>query len=502
MAVVALNRLGFGPRPGDIEAFNALGDNDTDRLHAWVDQQLDPENIDNTQLDRQVAFTGYESIGLSRRQSWVNYVRNEDGEYNAATPLVETRLHTLQRAVHSNAQLVEMLADFWHSHFNVYGEASIVRSMMVSYDRDVIRAHMLGNFREFLGAVAQSTAMLFYLDNVQSTDAGPNENWARELLELHTLGEEHYLGAGVLQSDVETDADGRPVGYVDDDVYEATRAFTGWTVAAGRNDGADTGEFLYVRDNHDRFQKQVLGRFLQADQADLADGNDVLDVLAEHPGTAKHVCQKLCQRLIADNPPQSLVESAAAVFMDNTAEPDQLKLVVEHIVKSADLVASFGQKVRRPFDFLAAFLRHTDTQLNYGDGTAQNLLRAYNRMGQQLFAWPAPDGYSDQSQDWLNTNSIFTRWWFANEMLSAREDDNWIVDLDMPREITSANGIVDFWLMRVLGFMPAESTRQPIVDFMAQGFDADFDLGRNDETEQRTRAVVALIHMSPEYVWR
>lgn len=504
LATLVFNRMGFGPRPGDREAFNDLGGDDTARLEAYVEQQLNPGSIDDADAERRIATADFASLDQGRRLSWTTYVRRSDEEIRADQPLQDLRRLTTLRALYSNRQLVEVLADFWHNHFNLQGDSGVIFSMIMRYDRDVIRPNLLGNFRTMLGAVAESTCMLYYLDNYLSTDAGPNENWARELLELHTLGAEHYLGAGLLQSDVEVDDQGVPTGYVDDDVYEATRAFTGWTVANSEDD--DSGEFLYVRDNHDRFQKQVVGRFLEADQPDLADGNDVLDVLASHRGTAVHVSRKLCRRFVSDEPSEELVTSAADVFGGAVDDDDQIAQVVRHILLSDEFRTSFGAKVKRPFEFTMGFLRQTEIDVGFGiddeDGTA--VLRSYGELGQPLFGWPAPDGYADSANYWLNTNSIFKGWRLANAAVASTTDEQWTIDLDrrVPADVKSSVDLVDFWTNRVLGFeLPAE-TRTPLVEFMAAGFDATLDLPDDDDTEDRRRALVALVFMTPEYLWR
>ncbi len=513
VATFLLNRIGFGPRPGDVARLAELGSTDAEIVAAYVSSQLEPSEIDDGDAERRIAAAGYETLALSREQSWERFVVNEDGEADRSQPLRELERLTLLRASYSERQLEEVLADFWHNHFNVYGPDDPVRSMIMRYDRDVIRPNVLGNFRELLGAVAESTCMLYYLDNYRSTDAGPNENWARELLELHTLGAENYLGSDSLQSDVPTDDDGNPVGYVDDDVYEATRAFTGWTVHE------ETGELLYERDNHDRFQKQVVGRFIEADQDDLADGNDVLDVLAAHPGTARHICRKLCRRLVADDPPDDLVGSAAEVFLAESDSSDQLKQVTAHILNSEHFLASAGEKSRRPFEFAVSLVRQTGLDLNWAreDEQSNRFLRQFNQLGQPLFAWEPPDGYPDETTYWNNTNSLLQRWTLANDLLADRAEiivsgegedeetiDQYVVDVVGPmRDVdNTAEGIVDFWLDWLLGAEVISDTRDPLVDFMAQGFDRTFDLGESDDVEERIRALVALIFMTPEYLCR
>jgi uncharacterized protein (DUF1800 family) len=337
--------MAFGPKPGDLSDFNSLGSNSKDRLYAYIDQQLDPAAIDDSACDARLAEAGFTTLEKSRVELWSDHIVNYGGDYYYRTqPMREVDRAAFVRAIYSRRQLVEVLADFWHDHFNVYGWEYPIYAMFAYYDRAVIRANLLGNFRTMLGKVAKSTTMLYYLDNYTNTRAGPNENWAREVFELHALGAENYLGVR-RQSEVPTDEKGRPVGYVDDDVYEATRCFTGWTVAnSDSSPGGHTGLFLFRDDWHDRFQKTVLGAFIPADQETTKDGDDVLDVLASHPGTGRHICRKLCRRLIADNPPESVVQSAAALFSEKSEAPDQLAQVVRHILRSTEFRMTWGQK--------------------------------------------------------------------------------------------------------------------------------------------------------------
>jgi uncharacterized protein (DUF1800 family) len=192
--------------------------------------------------------------------------------------------------------------------------------------------------------------MLFYLDNYVNQAGGPNENFARELLELHTLGSEHYFGTQD-PGTVPRLPDGTAIGYVERDVKEVARCLTGWRLDDGSGDAGtrNTGAFLYYPAWHDQETKTVLGRSLAANQPDMRDGTDVLDFLASHPSTAQHVCRKLCQRLIGDDPSASIVESSAQVFLAARTASDQLRQVVRQIVRSSEFADSFGQKLKRPF---------------------------------------------------------------------------------------------------------------------------------------------------------
>ena len=331
IALVVLNRMGFGPRPGDVAAFNALGVDDDARLAAYVGQQLnpDPNEANDTEYhQRRNGLNGYPNPGFttlakSLTQLWQDH---EIGNVQPGRPVEETRLNTYLRMVYSKWQLQEVLADFWLNHFNIYGFENYTQETFVHYDRDVIRANLFGNFRTLLEAVARSTSMLYYLDNYTNTRNGPNENWARELFELMTLGAENYYGVGsqavvpewgpgvVWPAGTPSAGEPIPAGYVDNDVYETARAFTGWGVSGA------LGTFLYSASNHDNFQKAVLslGQVnIQPNQADEKDGEDVLDMLAAHPGTGRFLARKLCRRLISDDPPEALVEAIGDIFTAN-----------------------------------------------------------------------------------------------------------------------------------------------------------------------------------------
>ena len=348
--VVALNRMAFGPRPGDVAEFNALGGNDAQRIQVYVNQQLNPAGINDSACNAKIAAAGFTTINKTRAQLRQDRVESGVGWYERMRPFWETERLTFLRAVHSKRQLVEVLADFWHNHFNVYGYDYYCGPMWVHYDRDVIRGNMLGNFRQMLEDVARSTCMLYYLDNYTSSNAGPNENWARELCELHALGAENCLGV-MRQVDVPLDGQNRPIGYVDDDVFEATRCFTGWTF------DWDTGLFDYRGDWHDHFQKTVLGDSISPNQAPEKDGLDVLDVVARHPGTARHIARKLCQRFIADELPQNVIDAAAAVFESAVDDADQLEQVVRTILLSQEFLTTWGEKIKRPFEVTVSAMR-------------------------------------------------------------------------------------------------------------------------------------------------
>src|SRR5262249_7649149 len=228
----------------------------------------------------------------------------------------------------SERQLQEVLTDFWFNHFNVDARKIEDKPVVLEYERDVIRPRVLGRFRDLLGATAKSPAMLFYLDNWLSRANGLNENYGRELMELHTLG-----------------VDG---GYTQNDVVNVARAFTGWTM---RKPHEATG-FVFDPKMHDRGPKKILGRLLPANRG-IEDGEEVLDLLARHPSTARFIASKLARRFVADDPPQALVDRAAKVFLKSDGD---LRAVVQIILTSPELYAASAMraKAKTPFEFVAS----------------------------------------------------------------------------------------------------------------------------------------------------
>jgi len=500
LEVIALNRMAFGPRPGDLEAFLALGASDEERLQAYVDQQLDPASIDDSECDAKLAEQNFATLDLSQEQIWIAYVKRE-GEANQDNdrylPVKETRHATFIRAVYSKRQLNEVLADHWHNHFNIYGWEYWTAPNFVQYDRDVIRQHMLGNFREMLEAVAQAPAMLYYLDNQSNEGGDPNENFARELFELHGMGAENYLGVRSTSDPAIFDENGERIGYVDEDVYGATTCFTGWRV-----DG-ETGMFYFDDSKHFPFQKFVLGQEIPSFQG-VQDGHDVLDLIAEHPGTARYICRKLCRRLISDDPPESMVEAAAAVFMAQRNAPDQLKQVTRTILLSPEFRTTWAQKIKRPFEYAVSLLRASNAEFDPVDRFYWN----YDSTGQPLFRWPPPNGYPDNKEDWNGTMPTLQCWRFCNFAVDWEYDEGPMQDQrrlrfdeQMPSAVKTPIQIVDYWSNRILGRVLPPEEYQPIVDFMAFGRNPTQELPASD-IEERLRYMIALIFMSPSFRWR
>lgn len=502
--VIAANRIAYGPSPELREEWNALGATDDARLGAYVDQQLHPGALEDSEyLDRRDR-ADFASLWKPLDVLWQHHHLGKQGDHDRSTPLVEAELDFFLRAVHSRRQLQLRLTEFWLDHFNIYGWDYWSKPVWTDWVR-LLRDHALGNFRTLLHAVARHPAMLYYLDNQDSTVAGPNENWARELMERHTLGAENYWGV-VPWQEVAVDADGVPLGYCDDDVYEATRAFTGWTVANGRHGRPDTGAFHYEAESHDRFQKIFLGRFLAADQPPLLDGNDVLDALADHPGTARHIAGKLCRRLVSDHPSQQLVDAAAEAFHGHRDEPFQLRRTVAVILRSEEFRSTWGGKVKRPFEIAAGALRASGFRLDFAPGAddLSSFLWRYDHAGQPLFAWPAPDGYPDVAEKWESSTPRVMSWrlllWMAGASDEAKAPRLPGI-AHTPPVFRSARAVTDYWIERLLARPLPEAERQAVLDFMAQGFHPEIDLDWSDsDTTERLRSMIALILSTPAFL--
>ena len=310
------------------------------------------------------------------------------------------------------------------------------------------------------------------------------------------------------QNQVPVDGQGRPIGYVDADVFESTRCFTGWSFANGTSGDGDTGLFHYRPEWHDRFQKTVLGTFMPQDQPDMKDGQDVLDALASHPGTGRYIARKLCQRFISDDPPQSVIDTAAALFTAQWQAPDQIKQVVQTILLSDEFLTTWGEKIKRPYEIATSALRAGKTNFVPGvdSGDTNSFFWRYDGAGQRLYGWPAPNGYPDAKGAWKSMTPRVMSWRLCGWLIDFTDDfDNFYVDplAQTPGHRRTANELADFWIQRILGRSMELEDRQEIVQFMAQGINPDFDLNLNDEdTQERLRSMVGLIFMSPEFLWR
>jgi uncharacterized protein (DUF1800 family) len=376
-----LNRFSFGIHPDDIELLRNLGP------AGYLANQLD-EGGPDPQVEAQVMIW-FPSVTKTAAELKA-LVDNE--QMTAAEIAAELKRATLYRAASSRYQLYEVMVDFWSNHFNIYHSDGPLRLLKTVDDREVIRANALTTFRELLHASAKSPAMLFYLDNYNSKKDGYNENYARELMELHTLG-----------------VDG---GYANEDVGEVARILTGWSISQGRN---APGEFRFKRRFHDYGRKTVMSVSYPAGVG-LREGEALLDQLADHPGTRHFIASKLCQRLLTDEPPERVVRTVEDAW-GSDGDIKQMLLALSDTDEFYDLSL---HKLRRPNDYLLAMLRTTATSVN------QNGLRQINgalgSLGQIPFNYPSPTGYPDDFNGWASTSGFLNRWNIASLALGYRAD--------------------------------------------------------------------------------
>lgn len=373
-----LSRAAFGPWPGDLERVKSMG------RDAWLEEQLHPENIADTLCD--LRARRFESLYFSPGDAY---------EFRKPVLREELTRHALLRAIYSRRQLFEVMVEFWTDHLNIDLEKGDCIFLKPSDDRDVIRKHALGNFRDLIRASATSPAMLVYLDGRSNKvrrrgDDKPNENYARELMELHTMGVHG--------------------GYTQDDVREAARCLSGWTVELKRNFAAEMNPFGHARgmpyfraDWHDDGEKRVLGKTIPAGGG-AGDLDRLIEIVCSHPSTASYIALKLCRRFVSYDPPKALVDRVAAKFGETRGD---IKSVLRVILKSDEFDAARGQLLKRPFKFIVSALRAVaaDTHAH------SQLVQMLNRMGHGLFQYPTPDGYPDEEAPWMGT--LMWRWNFS-----------------------------------------------------------------------------------------
>ena len=486
-----LNRIGFGPRPGDVERVRALG------IDKFIDQQLHPERLNDAAVEARLQ--NIESIHMALAQLAEKYPEpgmiarelglkgknaapkampaaqaNPNGDNAPANQAADAQLdlskqenrqmvmeyyreHGLKppqvllqdlmqqkliRAVYSERQLQEVMTDFWYNHFNIFWPKGADKILTTEFEMSAIRPNTLGKFKDLLLATAKSPAMLFYLDNFQSSSpdaklpgrlgmgqqrrlqrrglfGGPgqpngqmsdeerqrraqaaqqfakrkpgiNENYARELMELHTLGVEG--------------------GYTQKDVQEVARCLTGWTIVQPRRGGG----FIFRPFMHDDGEKVVLGHKIPAGGG-MKDGLMVLEILARHPSTAKFIATKLARRFVSDNPSSALVERVAAAY---TKSDGDIRETLRALFSSAEFNSpdSYRAKIKTPFELAVSSIRVLGGETNGGPGIHQWIAR----MGEPLYMYQAPTGYADAAESWVNTGALLERLNFGLALASNR----------------------------------------------------------------------------------
>ena len=440
-----LNRATYGPRPGQIEAV------ERDGAEAWIDCQLDCDSINDNNLAWRLRR--YDTLNMKPRDL-LSFQGGDDKHYVRD----ELAVMTIMRAVFSKRALYEVLVGFWTDHLSMYhlkGDVSLLKTVD---DRDVIRPHALGNFGDLLRASAHSPAMLVYLDNVRNEKSHPNENYAREIMELHTLG-----------------VDG---GYTEQDIKEVARCLTGWSVNR-------RGEFEFRAGWHDDGNKTVLGHTIPAGGGQ-SDGERVLDILIEHPSTARYVSGKLVRRFVADDPPPAIVDDCATTWQ---ATGGNIAAMVRTILTHS-LFQTAPPRLKRPYELVISLLRATGADYN-GDA---GLVDVLTRLGQRPFAWPTPDGYADTAEQW--SGNMLHRWNLGIDALDGKLPGVEI-DLDALAAAGDLENNAGIWityfgrlfLKRDLNEKDAAALRS---------------FARDDTlvSKAQLRRMVGLLAASPDFQWR
>ena len=481
-AVHLLSRCAWGATPADLARVAQLG------TVAWIEEQLDVEGIDAGEVDGPlIAGIPELSLDLAKLEVLNQHTYRVTDALNAAT---------LYRQVYSPRRLHEAMVDFWSDHFSInqYMEGATWHKLID--DRDVIRPHALGSFKDLLTASARSVAMLIYLNNELNRSGQLNENYAREILELHTLG---------------VAVDGQP--YTEADVLEVARCFTGWAWA-NRNGDPHYGAFRFYADRHDQGIKQVLGQTIPAGGGER-DALVVIDQLCRHPATARFLATKLVRRFVGDDPLadlSQLVDRVAEAFLVNDGD---IKAMLRVLLNAPEFMASFGRhggRLNRPMELAVRMMRVT--------GVPQGLLLPtlgdpklpfhqwysslvgwdgfLNHMGQVPFAWLTPDGYPDQKENWTSSVVMVYRWNLGLAMAEGRVAPGFRPRLHRPADLASAAEIVDHWIRRLIGRAMLAADRDTLLAWFTNGG----TLSLAQAAAQREDGLIALILDSPYFQWR
>jgi len=423
LARLAYNRLGFGARPGDVDFGN-----DVNQFNAYVDAQLSIETIDDSTGDAALAaLSNKDSSGSDLPP--LNATTRQIQQYSAGAK--QRNLYaigemssylikvTYTRALSSKKQLYEIMVDFWSNHFNTTFSGSEYKYWE---DYHAHRRFALGNFRSLVGASAKSPSMLQFLSNRYSDGSNPNENYGRELMELHTLGSTNQITG---------DPNFGKFNYTEVDVHRVAGILSGWTNVHSTGDEFRFNDSPYWP-THDYSSKEIwLGGnpfgsttpyYIPYGGAEQ--GETLLDILAEHPSTAWFISRKLCRRFISDDPDGFCPNAVAAGAQAFISSHGDIRTVLKAILKHEDFRRSWGQKVKRPFEFLVATLRSMNVTTypppNSIDPASPNdweLNGHLESVGQRLFEMPPPTGYPDFKAAWMDSNQIFARWSLGNALI-------------------------------------------------------------------------------------
>lgn len=425
LLIHTLRRLSFGPTPDMFDSAKRMG------LNAFIEEQLSPESIPDPEIDSLLQpFSTLKMTVSERLQLSENNI--------SARELIEA---TILRQWYSQRQVFEMMVDFWSDHFSIYIGKFLCKVLKTDDDLKVIRPIALGRFRDLLHASAKSPAMLIYLDQAESMGESPNENYARELMELHTVGVES--------------------GFSHHDVTALARALTGWTVSGPGNRRIGPGVYYFNPEIHDYGEKRVMG--LMVSPTGQSEGEMILDMLASHNSTAHFISRKLARRFVSDSPDPALVDALAQVYIQSDGDIRQL---LRALLNSEQYKTSTGMKFKKPLDFFISTLRLTGTTLN---GNSRRLQEHLRLLGQIPFSWQPPDGYPDSAEYWATTSGLLDRWNFGF-LLVSNAIKGAEVDLNaLTKDASSKEDLVDVLSIRFLGERMPEDARSILVDYASSG---------------------------------
>lgn len=506
LARLAYNRLGFGPRPEDLANFPSFD------LVSYVDAQLDAETIDDTACDNYVDNlnrTDAERIAVPPPHASLAEIESyrQASEAAGGWPSGNLQRHlwtvTYARALRSKRQLFEAMVDFWTNHL----QTNFQSRLKYWEDYHVIRRHALGNFRDLIGASAKSPSMLYFLSNAYSDGANPNENYARELMELHTMGSYSRVpGPGFLTQP----------NYTEEDVHAAAQILSGWTTIGSPNDEYRFNAGRAWPAHHWQEKRLWLGNdnYYYFPYGGEEQGEQLLDILAEHPSTAYFISFKLCRRFISDFPDAfcpDAIEAGAQAFL--RAHGD-IRATVRAILLHPKFAASWGQKIKRPFEFLISTMRALGLQemINFLPDDWHDALGArffesqIEMLGQKLFEFSAPTGLPDVRFAWWNTNQVFGRWTLTNALISRYFGDqtevnsapaNAALDQLIAAPATAVQ-VIDRLLDRFVGRAIDPQDRSALIDYLGAG---------NPQTTVTSaspplRPAIGVIAASPYAQWR
>ena len=452
-----LNRLAFGASPGQVAAVSAM------TPASFIEQQLHPESLDDHTMDAMLAT--YATLRITPAQLYAL----KDGDQVAFDDLNSA---TILRAIYSRRQLYEVLVLFWSEHFSIWHGKDNCPYLKTFDDRDAIRPHALGHFRDLLGASVHSPAMLDYLDNSGSDKDHPNENYARELLELHTLSPSHYT---------------------ERDVKEFARCLTGWTYVQDESD-PHLGEFFFDATIHDDDEKVVLGHTIHAGGGQQ-DVETVLDLIVAQPACAQFISKKLCRRFVADEPPSSVVDAAAATFHQTHGD---IRAVVRTILTAPEFLHA-PPKFRRPFEYLIGLARGFAVNIVPGKGGPQDIFAGLSFLDHAPFEHHQPDGYKDIGDHWRS--NLLTRWNIALTFTYGNVADSTIdpIATAQAQGATTAEHILAYYASQLLGRDISHQENDTLWGFVTKNGTPDLT---TDDGKATLLDAIALIAISPAAQYR